>query len=106
LKKKRKAELLVHQKSTSAKGLIREIEIWKVNHIGRYPDGIRYRLVFVNAFTGFVHLLYDNHWPKGHHVHDADSENPYQFRSVIQLIEDFKKRSTEIEGDFNESEKN
>jgi hypothetical protein len=103
LTKKQKAELLIHEKLASAKGMVREIKIWKVSDTERYPDGIRYRLVFVNTFSGFVHLLYDNHWPKGHHVHEADTERFYEFRSIGGLLEDFKKRSTEIEGGPDES---
>jgi hypothetical protein len=103
LTKKRKAELLIHEKLAAPKGMVREIKIWKVNNTECYPDGIRYRLVFVNTVSGFVHLLYDNHWPKGHHVHEADTERFYEFISIGRLLEDFKKRSNEIEGVLNES---
>jgi hypothetical protein len=62
--------------------------------------------VFVNAESGLVHLLYDNHWPKGHHVHIIGVEQAYTFESIDALLDEFEKRSKEIERKLNEDKKN
>ena len=94
---KEKAELIIHQKLTSSKGLISELSIWKLKASERYPDGIRYRLILVDPASGFVHLLFDNHWPKGHHVHVGEKEEPYHFTSVVNLVQEFREKSDAIE---------
>jgi hypothetical protein len=104
VKKRQKAELLFQEKLSSA-GRIREIKSWKVTDSVHYPDGVRYRLVFVNIDNGFVHLLYDNHWPKGHHVHIVGVEQAYSFESIGALTDEFEKRSKEIERKLNEDKK-
>lgn len=71
-------------------GLIREGVIWKVPISERFPEGVKYRLALVEPESGHILVLFDNHFPKGHHQHCSDgSEVPYQFVSMIQLIEDF-----------------
>lgn len=92
-----KADLIIHQKLTSPKGLIRELSVWRVKRTERYPDGVKYRLVLVDSASGLVHLLYDNHWPKGHHVHAGDREELYRFTSVANLIREFRERADTIE---------
>lgn len=104
MKKRQKAQLRYQEKSSAA-GRIREIKVWKISDLVRYPDGVRYRLVLVNAEDGFVHLLYDNHWPKGHHVHTMGVEQAYKFESVDALLDEFEKRSKEIERKLNEDKK-
>ncbi len=92
-----RAELLLKEKLTSPKGLIREFSIWKLKGSVRYPDRLKYRLAFVDPMRGIVHLLFDNHWPKGHHVHFGDEEQPYEFVSVEELLLEFLTRSDSIE---------
>jgi len=44
----------------------------------------------VHQETGKVLVLFDNHFPKGHHRHFADgTEAPYNFQSVSKLVEDY-----------------
>lgn len=94
---KDRAELLVHQKLTSPKGLIRELWVWSLRKSERYPDGVKYRLVLVDSASGKIHLLYDNHWPKGHHVHVDGREEPYRFSSVAELVREFWTKADTIE---------
>lgn len=92
-----RAELIIHQKLTSPKGLIREVFIWRLKKSERYPNGVKYRLALVDPASGVVHLLYDNHWPKGHHVHAGENEESYTFTSVVNLVRDFREKADLIE---------
>jgi hypothetical protein len=92
-----KAELIFREKLTSPKGLIREISLWRLKRSERYPDGVKYRLVLVDPRTGEIHLLYDNHWPKGHHVHVRGHERPRPFSTLTHLLQEFRARADEIE---------
>lgn len=96
-KKEGRAQHLIFSKLILESGYIQEINIWGMTPSQRYPDGIRYRLVLANPDTGQVALLYDNHWPKGHHFHLGKTETPYHFASVEQLLEDFLRHVARIE---------
>jgi hypothetical protein len=66
----------------------------------RYPDGVRYRLALVDPFSGELWVLFDNHFPKGHHRHYRDGrEGPYEFRSIEKLVEDYLKAIEAAEED-------
>jgi hypothetical protein len=97
--------LVIHQKLTSPKGLLREVSIWRKPKSARYPEGVRYRLVLVEPRTGNVLLLFDNHWPKGHHVHVGQREENFEFRSIPDLIQEFRERSEQEEKKYHESKK-
>jgi len=57
----------------------------------RRDSELRYRMVFVNPEEGKIILLFDNHFPKGHHRHFPDgTEGPYNFQSVSKLVEDYR----------------
>jgi hypothetical protein len=99
---KPKAELVIHQKLTSPKGIVREVTIWRVPKSIRYPEGLKYRLVLVERVSGKLLLLYDNHWPKGHHLHRRGKEEPYRFTSLETLMREFKDESDRAEGAYDE----
>jgi hypothetical protein len=103
---RKKATLVVHQKLTSSTGLLREISIWRTPKSERYPEGVRYRLVLVDPQSGHVLLLFDNHWPKGNHVHIGKHEYTFEFNSVPDLILAFRLRSEQEEMRYHENEKN
>ncbi|MBI3535887.1 MAG: hypothetical protein HY072_10435 [Deltaproteobacteria bacterium] len=85
-----KATLIFKEKLTLKHGLLRDGVIWKVPKSPRYPDGIKYRLALVNPFVGTVLILFDNHYPKGHHYHLKNGDQrPYNFESVAYLVEDY-----------------
>jgi hypothetical protein len=71
-----------------AKG-IEEHKIWDVPVDEKDPDGIRYRLAYIPAGRETPSVLYDNHYPKGHHKHIEGRETGYEFSGVENLIRDF-----------------
>lgn len=89
--RKESATLVLAQKITRRSGRIEELKVWKVKASLKYPDGIRYRLVYVDPRTKDVLLLFDNHYPKGHHVHWGEIEKEYEYRGSRKLMEDFRK---------------
>ena len=63
-----------------------EIVIWKIPVSKDYPDGIKYRAwVSENGETLFG---FDNHKPKGPHLHIGESEVGYVFRGMDALRAD------------------
>jgi len=92
-----RARLLIATKLTLGSGYIEEVKVWSVPATERYPEGIRFRLVLVDRRTGDLALLYDNHWPKGPHVHAGGVETRYRFKSVEQLLKDFQEHVARIE---------
>ncbi len=77
---------------------LRDAVIWKVPVSDRYPDGVKYRLALVEPFTGKIFVLFDNHFPKGHHRHlSSGQEVAYHFVSVSKLVEDYLKAIEEEE---------
>jgi Family of unknown function (DUF6516) len=103
----KKATVVFRQKLALRSGLLSERIIWRVDSPERYPTGIKYRLVLVNPKTHEVILLYDNHWPKGPHVHYwHDRERVYEFECTEKLLEDFIQESEVQERRYYENEKN
>lgn len=84
-----KAVLLYHQKERFQSRYLMEMTIHDVGCSSRYPDGIKYGLLFLDLETG-RRILMDNHHPKGPHIHFDENELPYDFKGDDQLIEDFK----------------
>lgn len=68
---------------------IAELKVWRVPVNKHFPEGIKYSLYLVDKATGVVLLGYDNHRPKGHHVHVGDDERAYGFIDVDSLVEEF-----------------
>ncbi len=77
-------------KFTHPNGSIEEQVIWSVPRSPRQPEGCRYRLVYVRPGVEAPAVLYDNHYPKGHHKHIRGKQYPYDFVGINKLIEDFK----------------
>jgi hypothetical protein len=85
-----KAKPVFHEKRLVEGGErigIAELKVWDVPRSASYPAGRKYSLFFV--IDGTVLVGFDNHTPKGPHLHLAGVELPYAFRTVEQLIEDF-----------------
>lgn len=85
-----RAVLVLDQKVTHSSGRIEELKAWKVPVTDKYPDGIRYRLVYVDPRSKQVLVLFDNHYPKGHHVHIGDREKGYEYTGTRKLLKDFR----------------
>ena len=66
-----------------------EQSIFRVIDDSRYPEAIKYSLIFVEVKTG-KKVLIDNHYPKGHHLHLDELEMSYEYKNEESLIEDFK----------------
>jgi hypothetical protein len=64
-----------------------ELKIWEIAKGIRFPEGIKYSLFCVEE--GKVLVGFDNHHPKGHHLHIQDNEYVYNFNSYENLLEDF-----------------
>jgi hypothetical protein len=62
------------------------IEVPKSTH---YPGGLKYSMFLVVKESGQVLVGFDNHKPKGPHLHHYEKETPYEFKGVDQLVEDF-----------------
>ena len=83
------AILLRREKYVDADGDLVELVLWQVPRSAAYPDGIRYRLAFLLAGIKKPAVLYDNHYPKGHHRHRGASQIAYTFSTIDQLLMDF-----------------
>ncbi len=68
---------------------IAELKVWQVPKNRNFPEGIKYSLFLVDQKTGEVVIGFDNHKPKGHHMHVGEQEQLYSFRNSEQLIDDF-----------------
>lgn len=85
-----KATLLLHDKFVYADGAIREMVLWRLPVVdSERPHGLKYRLYYGKNNQRLVG--YDNERGKGDHRHYGENEEPYHFKSVEELIKDFKK---------------
>jgi hypothetical protein len=84
-----KAVLIYYQKRLFQERYIMEMTIHDVGHSIRYPDGIKYGFLLFDMTTG-RRVIFDNHHPKGPHIHLEQEELPYLYQNDEQLIEDFK----------------
>ena len=71
------------------KGYIMEVKVYRVPVSGKNPHGYRFRRFMVDARSGEEIVGYDNHWPKGSHRHFQEKEEPYPFRDIVTLLDDF-----------------
>ncbi len=67
---------------------IHEIFIWKIRVNKDYPDGIKYR-AWVSK-DGATLFGFDNHKPKGPHLHIREIEVGYVFRGMEALKVDIE----------------
>ena len=58
------------------------LELWRVPVGDRYPEGVRYRLAYIENGEKAPTVLYDNHAPKGHHRHVRGVEGPYDYSGI------------------------
>ncbi len=84
-----KAKIKLYFKNTIHNRFVTELTIHDVGKSGRYPDGVKYGLICKDLQTDH-YVLFDNHHPKGPHIHINDQEFEYEYVNDNQLIEDFK----------------
>ncbi|GEM_PF-952182 len=100
-----KANLIFWRRQALNSGLLMERKIWRIPRSTRYPEGIKYRMVLVDPKVHSVILLYDNHWPKGPHVHWDNKERSYEFKGIEKLLEDFFQEAKVEEARYHENKK-
>ena len=84
-----KARLRYYIKNTLRNRFLIELSIHEVGISSKYPDGIKYGLICKDLKTG-NHVLFDNHHPKGPHIHIGDREIAYEYVNDERLIADFE----------------
>lgn len=82
------AQLITRFKDVTPEGAIIEWVVWRVpKPVPPSEHGFKYRAVFV--VDGLRVIGFDNERGKGDHCHLNGEEQPYQFRGVEALVEDF-----------------
>lgn len=83
------ARLIYHEKFVFNDGSIREMVIWRLpRKTPERPHGLKYRLHY-GPPGGQCIVRYDNETGKGDHKHVGNREEPYTFKTVEQLVDDF-----------------
>lgn len=83
-----KAELLIRERVSYPDGDLAEMVVWQVPEpVPPTTHGFKYRFVYV--VDGRRVLGYDNERGKGDHRHVGDTEEPFAFVSVDDLVERF-----------------
>jgi hypothetical protein len=85
---------IFHQKITlehnrlQSRTAIFEIVVWCIPKSKDYPTGVKYRAWL--SEEGMTLLGFDNHKPKGPHLHVREFEVGYVFRGIDELLKDIK----------------
>ena len=83
-----KASLIRHVKGVDELGNIIEVKMWEIAQpTADKPYGYKYSLVYI--VNGVRVIGYDNAEGRGDHRHYLQSEHPYRFKSLSQLVADF-----------------
>ena len=90
-----KAKLILHTKEIKGDEII-EVKIWQVKKRPRTPHGLKFSIVYIKK--GKRLLGYDNAEGKGYHKHYFDKEEPYDFKDIWKLLDDFKRDLLIIRG--------
>jgi len=80
----RQKAVLKHEDGTRL--AIFEVAIFKIPISEHYPDGIKYRMWL--SERGETIFGFDNHKPKGPHLHIGTEEIGYVFRGITELKAD------------------
>lgn len=84
-----RARLILDRKQVLANGAIIQIKVWALPRTSRErPHGLKYSLFYGRPGERIVG--YDNEAGKGDHRHYRGGEEPYGFRSLEAMIEDFE----------------
>jgi len=87
------SEVLLHQKlalahKSNARIAVFEMIVFKIPKSIDFPQGIKYRAWL--SEDGETVFGFDNHKPKGPHLHIGNKEIGYNYRGVDELIFDIK----------------
>ena len=86
-----KAEIVFKEKrmmlnQVTGDAAVAELKIWNVPKSKDYPEGRKYSLFLVSG--GEIVVGFDNHKPKGPHLHLGNRELPYLYRDEKSLFSD------------------
>lgn len=84
------AVLLAHAKEVRDDGSIVEILIWQLPE-PLPPSAHRYKYRLYYGAGGVCRVRYDNERGKGDHRHVGEREEDYLFRTLEELLEDFRR---------------
>jgi hypothetical protein len=82
--------LILRDRLVDEDGDVMELGLWRVPKSSRYPEGVRYCLVFMLAETKRPVVVYANHYPTGHQRQFYQIEEPYAFSTAERLVADFE----------------
>lgn len=87
------ASLVFQQKVTlehkdGVRQSIFEMVVWRIPKSRDYPEGMKYRAWL--SEDGVTIFGFDNHKPKGPHLHVREMEVGYIFRGIDELVADIK----------------
>lgn len=83
-----KAQLIRRDKNVDELGNTIELKMWRLTQPTEdKPHGYKYSLVYIVAGTRVIG--YDNAEGRGDHRHYEGKEEPYRFRSLRQVAQDF-----------------
>ncbi len=83
-----KAVLRSYSKDLLEERYVVEMAVHDVGVSEKYPDGIKYGLICFDQATQ-KYVLFDNHHPKGPHIHIDDEELSYDYVDDERLLQDF-----------------
>ena len=82
------AILLVRDRLVLEPGLFAEIVVWRVpSPVPASAHDLKYRIALIHGRRCVIR--YDNEAGKGDHRHVGDTETPYAFTTVDDLLRDF-----------------
>jgi hypothetical protein len=87
------ATRIFHQKATlehedGRRIAIFEMVVWRIQTSEEFPEGIKYRAWLSEG--GVTLFGFDNHKPKGPHLHVRETEVGYLFRGFGELMRDIR----------------
>ncbi len=84
------SRLIARAKEIRDDGSIVEIVIWELEQ-PIAPCAHRYKYRLYHGVAGECRVRYDNERGKGDHKHIGETEAPYRFTSLTQLLADFRR---------------
>jgi Family of unknown function (DUF6516) len=93
---KQRAKRLMYRKLSRADGSILQFVVWELPE-PLHGSGHRYKYRFYFGRDGKALVRYDNERGKGDHRHYGNKEEPYTFRGLDTLLQDFLRDVAQFE---------
>jgi hypothetical protein len=84
-----KAKIKYWHKARIQNHFILELKIYDIDDKMKYKNFTKYEMICIDLRTGNK-ILFDNHYPKGPHIHINNIEIVYEFQNEDKLMNDFK----------------